>query len=210
METQASERRNRNLDILLVEDNKINARVLSKQLRAKGHQVFIAEHGLEALKYLKTTRYWRGGERPGKKLDVILMDWEMPVMNGIDCTKQIREFEVQGSLTEHMPIIVTSANARPEQIEVACSAGAVSTRSFQVLQFAMLTILLRTAFCPSPSLYRKSSTKYNKWTCRLQESKLVQRGLASNRKMSTLRHSPMHRPLDFHMLFMNPNDITNV
>ena len=130
VETQVSERRNRTLEILLVEDNKINARVLSKQLRAKGHQVFIAEHGLEALNYLKTTRYWREGQRPGKKLDVILMDWEMPVLNGIECTKQIREFEVQGSLTEHMPIIVTSANARPEQIEVACSAGAVSTSSF--------------------------------------------------------------------------------
>jgi CheY-like chemotaxis protein len=129
-ETQALERRTRTLEILLVEDNKINARVLSKQLRAKGHRVFIAEHGLEALDYLKTTRYWRGGERPGKKLDVILMDWEMPVLNGIDCTKQIREFGEQGSLTEHLPIIVTSANARPEQIEVACSAGAVSIRFF--------------------------------------------------------------------------------
>ncbi|KAI4851751.1 hypothetical protein E4T44_01938 [Aureobasidium sp. EXF-8845] len=124
VESQVSEKRDRNLEILLVEDNRINARVLSKQLRAKGHQVFIAEHGLEAHDYLKTTRYWRGGERPGKKLDVILMDWEMPVLNGIDCTKQIRQFEEQGSLTEHLPIIVTSANARPEQIEVACSAGA--------------------------------------------------------------------------------------
>jgi CheY-like chemotaxis protein len=126
VETQVLERRTRTLEILLVEDNKINARVLSKQLRAKGHQVFIAEHGLEALDYLKTTRYWRGGDRPGKKLDIILMDWEMPVLNGIECTKQIRQFEEYGSLTEHLPIIVTSANARPEQIEVACSAGAVS------------------------------------------------------------------------------------
>jgi CheY-like chemotaxis protein len=130
VETQLSGKRNSNLEILLVEDNKINARVLSKQLRAKGHHVFIAEHGLEALEYIKTTRYWRGGERPGKKLDVILMDWEMPVLNGIDCTRQIRQFEEQGSITEHLPVIVTSANARPEQIEVACSAGAVSTRRF--------------------------------------------------------------------------------
>jgi CheY-like chemotaxis protein len=126
VESQALERRTRTLEILLVEDNKINARVLSKQLRAKGHEVFIAEHGLEALDYLKTTRYWRDGDRPGKKLDVILMDWEMPMLNGIDCTKQIRQFEEYGSLTEHLPIIVTSANARPEQIEVACLAGAVS------------------------------------------------------------------------------------
>ncbi|KAG9605573.1 putative histidine kinase-like protein M3YPp, partial [Aureobasidium melanogenum] len=124
VERQTLEKGLRQLDILLVEDNKINAKVLSKQLRAKGHQVFVANHGVEALEHVKMTRYWRGGVRPGKRLDVILMDWEMPVLNGIECTKQIRQFEEQGSITEHLPIIVTSANARPEQIEVACSAGA--------------------------------------------------------------------------------------
>ncbi|KAG9514934.1 putative histidine kinase-like protein M3YPp, partial [Aureobasidium melanogenum] len=124
VERQTLEKGLRQLDILVVEDNKINAKVLSKQLRAKGHQVFVANHGVEALDYIKTTRYWQGGDRPGKRLDVILMDWEMPVLNGIDCTKQIRQFEEHGSITEHLPIIVTSANARPEQIEVACSAGA--------------------------------------------------------------------------------------
>lgn len=124
VERQILEKGLRQLEILLVEDNKINAKVLSKQLRAKGHQVFVANHGGEALDYLKTTRYWKGGERPGKRLDVILMDWEMPVLNGIDCTKQIRQLEEHGSITEHLPIIVTSANARPEQIEVAVAAGA--------------------------------------------------------------------------------------
>ncbi|KAG9857281.1 hypothetical protein KCU98_g1106, partial [Aureobasidium melanogenum] len=124
VERQTLEKGLRQLDILLVEDNKINAKVLSKQLRAKGHQVFVANHGAEALDHVKTTRYWRGGDRPGKRLDVILMDWEMPVLNGIECTKQIRQFEECGSITEHLPIIVTSANARPEQIEVARAAGA--------------------------------------------------------------------------------------
>lgn len=119
----------KSLEILLVEDNKINAKVLSKQLRVKGHQVFVANHGGEALDHLKTTRYWRGGSGSGKRLDVILMDWEMPVLNGIDCTKQIRQLEEQGLITEHLPIIVASANARPEQIEFACSAGAVSILS---------------------------------------------------------------------------------
>ncbi|THV69362.1 hypothetical protein D6C99_09914 [Aureobasidium pullulans] len=111
------------LDILLVEDNVINARILSKQLRAKGHQVHVAIHGQEALDYLRTTKYSRGSDSNAVELDVILMDWEMPVLNGIDCTKQIRQLEAQGSLTTHLPIIVTSANARPKQIEVAYAAG---------------------------------------------------------------------------------------
>lgn len=124
--------------------------MLSKQLRAKGHQVFVANHGGEALDYLKTTRYWKGGERPGKRLDVILMDWEMPVLNGIDCTKQIRQLEEHGSITEHLPIIVTSANARPEQIEVAVAAGAVSIMVLS-LRTHNTNDFCRMASCPSLS-----------------------------------------------------------
>ncbi|TIA13541.1 hypothetical protein D6C80_06251 [Aureobasidium pullulans] len=123
LETHLPSNVDKPLDILLVEDNVINARILSKQLRAKGHQVHVAIHGQEALDFLRTTKYSRGSDSNAVELDVILMDWEMPVLNGIDCTKQIRQLEAQGSLTTHLPIIVTSANARPEQIEVAYAAG---------------------------------------------------------------------------------------
>ena len=125
----ANEIPHKDLHVLIVEDNLVNQRVLAKQLRNTGMQVAVANHGGEALDYLRTTKYCIS-DGSGKALALILMDWEMPVLNGIDCTKQIREFEEQGSLTEHLPIIVTSANARPEQIEVACSAGAVSISSF--------------------------------------------------------------------------------
>ncbi|TIA44550.1 hypothetical protein D6C79_06247, partial [Aureobasidium pullulans] len=123
LETHLPRNVDKPLDILLVEDNVINARILSKQLRAKGHQVHVAIHGQEALDFLRTTKYSRGSDSNAFELDVILMDWEMPVLNGIDCAKQIRQLEAQGSLTTHLPIIVTSANARPEQIEVAYAAG---------------------------------------------------------------------------------------
>ena len=114
-----------NLEFLLVEDNFVNQRVLKKQLSQKGHNVHIANHGLEALDYLKTTRYWRDNKGAGADVDIILMDWEMPTMNGIDCTKQIRELERTGAITDHLPIIVTSANSRVEQQEEAFAAGTV-------------------------------------------------------------------------------------
>jgi len=111
------------LNILLVEDNIVNQRVLKKQLTQKGHHVQIANHGVEALDYLATTAHWAANNGAGVEVDVILMDWEMPTMNGIDCTKRIRALEQEAQLTKHMSIIVCSANSRAEQQEEAFAAG---------------------------------------------------------------------------------------
>jgi CheY-like chemotaxis protein len=51
------------------------------------------------------------------------MDIEMPVMNGIEAAKRIREYEKSGALLSHIPIIAITANARLEQITVAKDAG---------------------------------------------------------------------------------------
>jgi CheY-like chemotaxis protein len=51
------------------------------------------------------------------------MDKEMPVMDGLQCTSQIREFEAQGLLKSHVPIIAVTANARSEQIATLFAAG---------------------------------------------------------------------------------------
>ena len=121
------------LDILLVEDNILNQKILKKQLSQKGHNVHIANHGVGALDYLKTTRYWRDNESTGVDVDIILMDWEMPIMNGIDCIKEIRELQRAGSITKPLPIIVTSANSRTEQQEEAYAAGTVSYLSLYIV-----------------------------------------------------------------------------
>jgi CheY-like chemotaxis protein len=54
------------------------------------------------------------------------MDQEMPIMDGLTCTRRIRELEAQGKLTGHVPIIAVTANARPEQVQTAMDAGMVS------------------------------------------------------------------------------------
>ena len=115
------------LHILLVEDNIINQKVLSKQLIKEGCQVNIANHGGEAIDFLHRSQYWanRRLDDPGISLNVILMDWEMPVMDGITCSKKIREFEKEGKLSEGLLIVGTTANAREAQINVALDAGMV-------------------------------------------------------------------------------------
>lgn len=51
------------------------------------------------------------------------MDVEMLVMDGLTCTRRIREMETNGELSGHVPIIAVSANARREQIDMAKKAG---------------------------------------------------------------------------------------
>jgi CheY-like chemotaxis protein len=72
---------NSELHILVVEDNLVNQRVLAKQLRKLGMHVAVANHGGEALEYLRSTSFCREMPAPASNtLSLILLDWEMPVM----------------------------------------------------------------------------------------------------------------------------------
>lgn len=111
------------LRILIVEDNLVNQRVLQKQLRNAGFVVDVANHGGEALDILRLSKFWSGKEVDGADLAIILMDLEMPIMDGLTAARNIRELEADGTIVRHVPIIAVTANARLEQIESAISAG---------------------------------------------------------------------------------------
>lgn len=113
-------------DVLIVEDNIVNQRVLQRQLRNCGNNTFVANHGREALQTLERSRFWLGQETDGVDISVILMDLEMPVMDGMTCARRIRELEREGTIVKHIPIIAVTAYARPEQIANAKAAGIVS------------------------------------------------------------------------------------
>ncbi|KAK8179324.1 hypothetical protein BC567DRAFT_295025 [Phyllosticta citribraziliensis] len=205
----------RKFTCLIVEDNKVNQSVMSKGLVKLGHTVYVANHGLEALEFLKGTKLWRhdtlvdgqspliaGGngpltpETPGAEHDrmlapphggvpehvlftpptgdadgssdsnpggggsflgppgpslarqgppaasqtsamttdaaaddltVILMDIEMPVMDGLTCVRRIRALEREGRLggcgAGPVRVIAITANARVEQVQAAMDAG---------------------------------------------------------------------------------------
>ena len=93
------------LKVLIVEDNLVNQKVLCKQLRNLGCVVSLANHGVECLEHLEKTKYWKGHEKDGLELTVILMDLEMPIMDGLTCTRRIRELQIEGSVIGHVPII---------------------------------------------------------------------------------------------------------
>ncbi|KAL3426050.1 histidine kinase hhk13p [Phlyctema vagabunda] len=121
------------LHILVVEDNLVNQKVVTKQLRNAGHQVSVANHGQEALDFLMQTEYWAA--RPhGERLSVILMDLEMPVMDGISCVKRIRELQHTGEISGHVPVLAVTANARKDQILSTLEAGMddVTTKPYRM------------------------------------------------------------------------------
>lgn len=118
-------------DILLVEDNLVNQKVLSKQLQNAGCVVHVANHGQEALEFLEKSCLWSGNPG-GHAVDIVLMDLEMPVMDGLTCARRIRELQSQSMLVTHVPVIAVTANARKEQIEVSIAAGMVSSCSVAI------------------------------------------------------------------------------
>ena len=98
------------LHILLAEDNEMNQEVAIAFLESRGHTVVVASNGMEALEHLKN-----------KKFDCVLMDVQMPKMNGMEVTIKIREIEKETHT--HVPIIAMTAYAIKGEQEQFISAG---------------------------------------------------------------------------------------
>ncbi|KAF2830357.1 hypothetical protein CC86DRAFT_343007 [Ophiobolus disseminans] len=127
--------------ILLVEDNLLNQKVLAKQLTKTGCNVRVSNNGGEAIDaVLRMYGLPVEFDTPSSQnalpyFDCILMDWEMPVCDGLKATRRIREIEVQQDQACNIIIGVT-ANAREEQIAMALEAGmdTVVSKPFRVAE----------------------------------------------------------------------------
>ncbi len=103
----------RGASILLVEDNEINQQIAREILEQEGLTVTIAGDGKQGLEAVKQGRF-----------DAVLMDVQMPVMDGYEATRAIREWERECSGTEHsIPIIAMTAHAMAGDHEKSVEAG---------------------------------------------------------------------------------------
>ena len=100
------------LRILVAEDNPINQRLATRLLEKQGYQVTLAADGREAVETL---------QRANWEFDAVLMDIQMPEMDGLDATKEIRRLESVN--TKHVPIIALTAHALKRDIERCLAAG---------------------------------------------------------------------------------------
>jgi CheY-like chemotaxis protein len=98
------------LRILLAEDSPVNQRVASRLLEKRGHRVQVVANGREALAVLKTETF-----------DLVFMDIQMPEIDGLEVTAEIRKKERDGPL--HLPVIALTAHAMKGDRERCLAAG---------------------------------------------------------------------------------------
>jgi signal transduction histidine kinase/DNA-binding response OmpR family regulator len=96
--------------VLIVEDNAVNQRLATRQLQRLGFAADVVGNGAEAVEANETARY-----------DLILMDVQMPVMDGFEATAAIRRHELR--TRTHVPIVAMTANARGEDRDNCLAAG---------------------------------------------------------------------------------------
>jgi CheY-like chemotaxis protein len=109
-ETRGGRETGPTLRILLAEDNFVNQRLISRLLEKLGHVVTIASDGEKAVHLLSETEF-----------DLVAMDMQMPIMDGLEATEQIRAKErITG---RHLPIVAMTANAFDEDRQRCMRAG---------------------------------------------------------------------------------------
>ena len=117
-------------DVLLAEDNRVNQKLVQAILHKAGHRVWLARNGAEAVALHSRRRF-----------DVILLDVQMPEMDGLEAAKLIRETEVETG--RHTPIIALTAHAMKGDRERCLEAGMDGYLSKPVSARALLDLFHR-------------------------------------------------------------------
>lgn len=116
-----------NPHVLVVEDNEINRKILKKMLESIGCRCSQASNGLEALDLIKQNKY-----------DLIFMDLEMPILDGIGCTIKIREENISSA-----PIIALSGHTKDDHKIISSKAGMNDFVSKPVTKDVLIEVLYK-------------------------------------------------------------------
>lgn len=123
--------------ILVVEDNPANAQLTLRRLARKGHEVSLAVDGLAALRFVEDVHP-----------DLVLLDLNLPGLDGWECARRLRE----GECTASLPIIALSAHAMAEDrlraLAVGCDAYFSKPVDYDALDGAIRRLVVRRMECP--------------------------------------------------------------
>lgn len=100
------------LKILLADDTAVNVALATKLMKRRGHDITTVENGLQAYEAFQKDSF-----------DVILMDIHMPVMDGLESTQKIREYEASNPDKPPTPIIAMTANNEASDHETYLNSG---------------------------------------------------------------------------------------
>ncbi|MBC1219492.1 response regulator [Nostoc sp. UCD121] len=121
------------LRILLAEDNLVNQKVALKQLQSLGYSADVAGNGKEVLQLLEKIPY-----------DLILMDCQMPVLDGLETTKEIRRWQESSFINSRRPVVIAmTANAMKEDQQMCIDAGMDDYLSKPVIKEKLAAALQR-------------------------------------------------------------------
>jgi len=107
------------IKVLLAEDNLTNQKLASRLLQKRGCEVVIANNGEEAIEML----FGSAATSSDNQFDIVLMDCQMPILDGFDATRAIREKERLLAIKRRIPIVAVTANAIEGDRELCASAG---------------------------------------------------------------------------------------
>ena len=127
----------RSLRILVAEDSPVNQKLLVGLLHKLGHQAVLANNGREAVEATES-----------QQLDLILMDIQMPEMDGLEATQIIRERERRTGA--HLPIIAVTAHVLPEDRE-KCRAAGMDDYVSKPIRFQTLAVTIEKLLPSSTS-----------------------------------------------------------
>ncbi|WP_414754340.1 GAF domain-containing protein [Anabaena sp. CCY 9910] len=129
--TQAQNSVSTKTRILLAEDNLVNQKVALKQLQSLGYTADVAANGKEVLQLLKQIPY-----------DLILMDCQMPILDGLETTKEIHRWAESSFASGHRPVIIAmTANAMKEDKQMCLDVGMDDYLSKPVMKEQLATAL---------------------------------------------------------------------
>ncbi|GAA5867623.1 hypothetical protein JCM3774_001533 [Rhodotorula dairenensis] len=109
--------------VLVVEDNEINRKVLNRQLKNAGYTVSMACDGQQALDALAEDARRSTQDPTYNGIHVVLMDIEMPVLDGLSAIRELRRREQAGEIERRYPVCAVTGNAREAQLAECLAAG---------------------------------------------------------------------------------------
>ena len=123
--------------VLVVDDNRIGQEVAGFMLRRLGIEAAFAEDGREALSAIERGHF-----------DLVLMDCQMPVMDGYEATRRLRDLESRAA-RPHLPVVALTANAQASDVESCLACGMDDYLSKPILKPKLVAVLARY-LAPAP------------------------------------------------------------
>lgn len=127
-------------NVLIVEDNIINQRLLCKLIKKHGYDTTTANNGEEALALMANStwnpEHTKSTSGVVSTIDIVLCDIEMPIMDGKTCVRRVRQLQQNNLLKDNIPMIAITGNARVEQVEEMkqCGFDDVVTKPYKIDQ----------------------------------------------------------------------------